>query len=142
VYQSPPAPVNVEDKPVSELGKLHKILINSKSFKESMVAMHTFVKKLRPGDNTGIGPLISSEVALMHWIKDNIKKTDFKDYDEAVSAYKLAISVGLKCREENKEFYKLYESCTDEDELIRYIPYSDDEGIRSVIVGFNKQSRV
>lgn len=128
-YQSPPVPVTDAEKPLSELGRLHRNLITSESFIKSNQLMERFVDKLvpKPGDNKEVQPLLSSEILLLKWINDNLSKTNFKSVDEASELYNQIKEFSIKSRTENEEYYRVWASCSDEKEREKYPPHPVDE---------------
>lgn len=121
-YKSPALP---EQQPLSELGRLHHVLITSKSFIEMKQSVGFFVEKLRANDNSDVNSFLYNEELLLKWLKDNIGKTDFKNYDEAVTLYNYAKEATSKCYKENDAFYSLWTKCTDESERLKYAPVSE-----------------
>lgn len=111
-----------------ELKELYLKRENSESYKLSKKLMRAFNKKMnyREKDMS----IFESPNGSLDWIKANLEKTGFANYEEAAKEHEEMMAAGIKSVEENKDFYTAIRNADRED--VRRVmmeginPYSED----------------
>jgi len=135
--QSQTAPEAKKDEKVStektkvtyeELKELYLKRENSESYKLANKLMKAFIEKMNYKEKDL--SVIQTPNGRLEWIKANLEKTGFANYEEAVKEYEEMMAVATKSTTENMDFYMALGKA-DEEDVHRILteginPYSED----------------
>ncbi|KOS06485.1 hypothetical protein AM493_10895 [Flavobacterium akiainvivens] len=93
---------------------------NSMSYLSYQKAFDLIIEKMDPDPDSEIKERFDNTDGWLGWIKDNLDKTAFKNYEEAEQYMAKYIETGKKFYEENAAYFDAWAKATEEEQL-KYI---------------------